>query len=31
MSYKYDRDYNASVNIMFKGLGKYMLYLKQHT
>ena len=26
----HDRDYNASVNIMFKGLEKYMLYLKQH-
>ena len=24
----HDRDYNASVNIMFKGLEKYMLYLK---
>ena len=26
----HDRDYNASVNIMFKGLEKYMSYLKQH-
>ena len=26
----HDRDYNAAVNIMFKGLEKYMLYLKQY-
>ena len=26
---EHERDYNAAVNIMFKGLEKYMLYLKQ--
>ena len=26
---KHTRDYNAAVNIMFKGLEKYMLYLDQ--
>ena len=26
----HERDYNAAVNIMFKGLEKYMLYLKQY-
>ena len=26
---EHERDYNAAVNIMFKGLEKYMLYLEQ--
>ena len=29
MSLEHERDYNAAVNIMFKGLEKYMKEMKQ--